>query len=254
LKANWPVAFAKGASNVKRFVAFALAGILVIGVQSPIRASAVQQQKNEMVTIQPIISVEELVLSTSLREQKVDGQMDKEMDKQNQLSIEIAKLFVEHLGKTDNVQGGGTANYVVGPSATGDFFYTPARTAFVNHGHVGLYYSSNTIVESVFPDGVRSISANVRMVEKGAVVKSVSTTNVVKRDAANWAYSQIGQPYSLNFMNNRNTGHTGAKNCSKLIWSAYLLNGGLDLDVNKGFGVYPRDIRDAKQTRFIRQI
>jgi len=85
-------------------------------------------------------------------------------------------------------------------------------------------------------------------------VKSVSTTSAVKRDATNWAYSQIGQSYSLNFMNNRNTGHTGAKNCSKLIWSAYLLNGGLDLDVNKGFGVYPRDIRDAKQTRFIRQI
>jgi len=239
---------------VKRFIAFALAGILVIGVQFPIRASAVQQHEDEMLTIQPIFSVEELVLSTKWHGKKFNGQMDKEMDKQNQLSIELTKLLAEHFGKTDKVQGGGSANYIVGPSASGDFFYTPATTAFVNHGHVGLYYSSNTIVESVFPYGVRSISANVRMVEKGAVVKSVSTTSTVKRNAANWAYSQIGQPYSFNFMNNRNTGHMGAKNCSKLIWSAYLLYGGLDLDVNKGFGVYPRDIRDAKQTRFIRQI
>lgn len=239
---------------MKRFIAFALVGILVIGVQSPIRASAVQQQKNDMVTIQSIVSVEELVLSTRLREKKINGQTDKEMDKQYQLSITIAKLLAEHFGKNVKVQGGGSTNYIIGPSESGDFFYTPASTAFVDHGHVGLYYSSNTIVESIFPTGVRSISANVKMVEKGAVVKSVSTTSTVKQNAANWAYTQIGQPYSLNFMNNRNTGHMGAKNCSKLIWSAYLLHGGLDLDVNKGFGVYPRDIRDAKQTRFIRQI
>lgn len=239
---------------MKRFIACVLAGILVIGVQSPIRASAVQHHKEEMLTIQPIVSFEEHDLSTRMRENKINRRMDKKMDKQNQLSIELSKQLAEHFGITDKVQGGGSANYIVGPSATGDFFYTPASTAFVNHGHVGIYYSNNTIVESVFPTGVRSISANVKMVEKGTVVKSVSTTSTVKRNAANWAYSQIGQPYSLNFMNNRNTGHMGAKNCSKLIWSAYLLHGGLDLDVNKGFGVYPRDIRDAKQTRFIRQI
>ncbi|MFC5604267.1 YiiX/YebB-like N1pC/P60 family cysteine hydrolase [Sporosarcina koreensis] len=234
---------------MKRFIAMALAGILVIGVQSPFRASAVQQHKDVMVTIQPNASVEEPVLSSRLHEKQT-----KEMVKQNQLSIEMTKLLAEHFGKSVKTQGGGSANYIIGPSDTGDFFYTPASTAFVNHGHVGLYYSSNTIVESIFPTGVRSISANVKMVEKGAVVKSVSTTEAVKQNAANWAYTQIGQPYSLNFMNNRRTGHLGAKNCSKLIWSAYFLHGGLDLDVNKGFGVYPRDIRDAKQTRFVRQI
>ncbi|MCM3709037.1 YiiX/YebB-like N1pC/P60 family cysteine hydrolase [Sporosarcina luteola] len=239
---------------MKRFIAFALAGILVIGVQSPIRASAVQQQKNEIVTIQSTVPGEELVLSTRLLEKNFNELLDKKTEKQNQLSIRIAKLLAEHFGKNSKVQGGGSANYIIGPSESGDFFYTPASTAFVNHGHVGLYYSSNTIVESIFPTGVRSISANVKMVEKGAVVKSVSTTDAVKQNAANWVYTQIGQPYSLNFMNNRNTGHMGAKNCSKLIWSAYLLYGGLDLDVNKGFGVYPRDIRDAKQTTFIRQI
>lgn len=239
---------------MKKFIANALAGILVIGVQSPLHASAVQQQNDEIFTIQPIVTVEELVLSIKTDEKKYNGQMVKEMDTKVQWSIEVAKQLAEHFDTTVKRQGGGSANYIVGPSASGDFYYTPASTAFVNHGHVGLYYSSNTIVESVFPYGVRSISANVRMVEKGAVVKSVSTTSTVKRNAANWAYTQIGQPYSLNFMNNRNTGHTGAKNCSKLIWSAYLLHGGLDLDANKGFGVYPRDIRDAKQTRFIRQI
>ncbi len=58
----------------------------------------------------------------------------------------------------------------------------------------------------------------------------------------------------MNFANYRNTGHSGAKNRSKLIWSAFQLHGGLDLDVDKGFGVYPRDVRDDTQTSFLRQI
>lgn len=251
----------KGANYVKRLVALALAGVLVIGIQSPIQASTVQQLKNEILTMQPGVSaeelqkqVEELVHSTGMNEDEIYEQMYKEMEEQNRLAEEEEKQLAEQFGDKASLQGGGSASYIVGPSARGDFYYTPSATAYVNHGHVGLYYSSSTIVESIYPSGVRSISANVRKVDKGAVVKSISTTSTVKQNAANWAYTQIGQPYSLNFANNRNTGHTGAKNCSKLIWSAFLLKGGLDLDVNKGLGVYPRDVRDASQTRFKRQI
>ena len=238
-----------------------MAGILVIGIQSPIQASTVQQLKNEILTMQPGVSseelqkqVEELVLTTGMNEDEIYEQMYKEMDEQNRLAEEETKQLAEQFGDEATLQGGGSANYIVGPSARGDFYYTPSATAYINHGHVGLYYSSSTIVESIYPSGVRSISANVRTVDKGAVVKSISTTSTNKNNATNWAYTQIGQPYSLNFANNRNTGHTGAKNCSKLIWSAFQLYGGLDLDVDKGFGVYPRDVRDATQTRYIRQI
>jgi uncharacterized protein YycO len=214
-------------------------------------------------TMQPGVSaeelqkqVEELVLTTGMNEDEIYELMYKEMEEQNRLAEDEAKELAEQFGDTDkaNLHGGGTANYIVGPSARGDFYYTPSATAYINHGHVGLYYSSSTIVESIYPSGVRSISANVRTVDKGAVVKSIATTSTNKTNATNWAWTQIGQPYSLNFANNRNTGHTGAKNCSKLIWSAFQLYGKLDLDVNKGFGVYPRDVRDATQTRFIRQI
>jgi hypothetical protein len=44
------------------------------------------------------------------------------------------------------------------------------------------------------------------------------------------------------------TGHVGAKNCSKLVWGAYLLKAGLDIDKNGGAGVYPRDMRDSGHT------
>ena len=248
---------------MKRIVALTLAGILAIGIQSPIQASTVQQVKNEILAMQPGVSaeelqkqVEELVLTTGMNEDEIYEQMYKEMEEQNHLAEEEMKQLAEQIVGTDDasLHGGGTANYIVGPSARGDFYYTPSATAYINHGHVGLYYSSNTIVESIYPSGVRSISANVRTVDKGAVVKSISTTSTNKTNATNWAWTQIGQPYSLNFANNRNTGHTGAKNCSKLIWSAFKLHGSLDLDVDKGFGVYPRDVRDAAETRFIRQI
>lgn len=246
---------------MKRFVALTLAGFLVFGIQSPIQASTVDQFKNEILTMQPGVSseelqkqVEELVLTTGMNEDEIYEQMYKEMDEQNRLAEEEEKQLAEQFGDEATLQGGGSASYIVGPSARGDFYYTPSATAYINHGHVGLYYSSSTIVESIYPSGVRSISANVRTVDKGAVVKSISTTSTNKNNATNWAYTQIGQPYSLNFANNRNTGHTGAKNCSKLIWSAFQLHGGLDLDVDQGFGVYPRDVRDATQTRHIRSI
>lgn len=118
-----------------------------------------------------------------------------------------------------------------------------------------MYYTSTTIIESVPSSGVRTISTTARKVDSsGAVVKSVtpSTENLDK--AANWAYSQLGESYSYNFATNRMTSHTGAKNCAKLIWSDYQIYGNTDLDNDGGFGVYPRDIRDAPDTKLVRNI
>lgn len=249
---------------MKKVVATVVAGILLLNLQFPVQASSVSKHVDQILTLQPGVSMEELQkevadlsMTTGMNEDEIYEKMLAEMEYQNQLAEEEAKQLAEEYDATDEAAiqgGGGSALYIVGPSAQGDFYYTPSATAYVNHGHVGLYYTSNTIVESIYPSGVRSISANVRKVDKGAVVKSVSATSTVKRNAANWAYGEIGEKYSLNFANNRKTGHYGAKNCSKLIWSAYLLKGNLDLDVDKGFGVYPRDVRDAKQTVFKRKI
>ena len=72
---------------------------------------------------------------------------------------------------------------------------------------------------------------------------------LAEEEAAYWANSRLGKDkYSANFATNRKTGHTGAKNCSKLVWSAYLLKSGLDIDSDKGAGVYPRNIRNSGYT------
>ncbi|QTD40978.1 hypothetical protein [Sporosarcina sp. Te-1] len=248
---------------MKKVVAMVLTGFLVSSAQFSAQASTVSYA-DQVVSMQPGVSaeelakqVEDLIVSTGMSEAEIYEAMYNEMEKQNQMAEEEAKQLAEEnaISGDAEVQGGDSgALYIVGPSARGDFYYTPSATAYINHGHVGLYYSSNVIVESIYPSGVRSISANVRKVDKGAVVKSISTSSTNKQNATSWAYGEIGQPYSLNFANNRNTGHNGAKNCSKLIWSAFKLNGNLDLDVDKGLGVYPRDVRDASQTVLKRKI
>jgi uncharacterized protein YycO len=210
---------------------------------------------NEIVELQPDVSADDLLVDVEalaenmgVSKEEILEQMYNELKENDEAGIAEAEV-VNALGSS-----GGTVS--VGTSSKGNFFYTASYTAYLNHGHVGLYYSPSTIVESVPNTGVRTISTTNRLVDKGAaMVKSVNTTLTNKTNAANWAYSRVGvDPYSYNFANNRNTAHTGAKNCSKLIWSAYMLKGGLDLDVNGGWGVYPRDVRDDRKTSLVRNI
>ncbi|MGG2026802.1 YiiX/YebB-like N1pC/P60 family cysteine hydrolase [Gottfriedia sp. S16(2024)] len=149
---------------------------------------------------------------------------------------------------------GGTVN--VGTGVKGQIYYTASQTAYLNHGHVGMYYSAEKVVESVPKVGVRTLNYLDRKVDKGnAQVKSVNTTTAKRNAAADWAYSRVGKDdYSYNFATNRKTDHYGDKNCAKLVWSAYKLKADLDLDKDKGSGVYPRDVRDAKDTTLVRKI
>ncbi len=211
----------------------------------------------EILTLQPDVSKNELLqdvrtiaANTGQSEESVLNQIYEE------LSANEEKGKAEKLARADISDYGSSGGTVsVGSSTKGNFYYTPSQTAYLDHGHVGMYYSSTTIVESVPSDGVRTISTTARKVDSsGAMVKSVTTTATNRNKAADWAKTQVGQSYSYNFATNRKTSHTGAKNCSKLIWSAYKLNGSLDLDVDGGLGVYPRDVRDAKATKLVRNI
>ncbi|MDT3498707.1 hypothetical protein NLU03_31730 [Bacillus toyonensis] len=209
----------------------------------------IKKMQPDLSTSELLSSIDEMAKNTGNTKDAIAKQIYKELKADEALGKREANEKVKTLGA-----GGGTVS--VGNSNMGDFFYTGSYTAYLNHGHVGMYYSSNTIVESVPGDGVRTLSTTARKVDKGdAVVKSVNTPWQNKNDAAWWAKDRVGKDgYSYNFATNRSTTHYGAKNCSKLIWSAYKLNGGLDLDKDGGAGVYPRDVRDAKQALTIRNI
>ncbi|MBD7909237.1 YiiX/YebB-like N1pC/P60 family cysteine hydrolase [Sporosarcina gallistercoris] len=245
----------------KTIIALSLSTTLLFGQASSV--SAISGLTNgstdlhEILKLQPDISkrellkdVREIAANTGQSEESVLEQIYTELKNNDEKGKQekAATSDVSAYGAS-----GGTKS--VGSSTKGNFYYTPSQTAYLDHGHVGLYYTSTTIVESVPSAGVRTISTTARKVDSsGAKVKSVTTSTTNRNNAANWARSQVGQSYSYNFATNRQTGHTGAKNCSKLIWSAYKLNGSLDLDVDGGLGVYPRDVRDAKGTVLVRNI
>jgi uncharacterized protein YycO len=212
---------------------------------------------DEILQMQPDLTSEEL-LSSVQTIAKNTGDTEEALVKQiyKELKNDQSKGNREKGTGEIGTMGSNGGTVPVGTSTKGNFFYTASQTAYLNHGHVGLYYMSSTIVESVPDTGVRTISTTLRKVDQGdAQVRSVSTSTANRDNAANWAYSRVGiDNYSYNFATNRTTSHYGDKNCSKLIWSAYKLNGGLDLDVNAGLGVYPRDVRDAPDTQLVRNI
>lgn len=238
----------------KSFLALSLTSMLVFGTTSI--ASAAEKDHSyldDIILMEPDLTSDELL--SSVKEISKDEGISKEKVLEQiyqEIKADQDKARKEHKSQTFGGSGG---TVPVGNSTKGNFYYTPSQTAYLDHGHVGLYYTSTTIVESVPNDGVRTIStANRKVDPSGAMVKSVTTSTENRNAAANWAYSELGERYSYNFVTNRSTSHYGAKNCSKLIWSAYLLKAGLDLDVDKGLGVYPRDVRDAPNTKLVRNI
>ncbi|QIW82524.1 hypothetical protein [Bacillus velezensis] len=173
-------------------------------------------------------------IKTELKKQE---KLDKEEDKSNRMST---------MGKNSGPK-------IIGSSSKGNVYYTPASTFGLPHGHVGMYYKGNQIVESVPKKGVRAIASSKRKVEKNAVIQNVKVSSSKKNNSVNWGYSRVGKDgYSYNFATNRKSSHYGDKNCSKLLWSAFKLKAGIDMDKDKGLGVYPRDIRDSNYTKTIK--
>ncbi|HGF7424392.1 TPA: hypothetical protein QFK82_000766 [Enterococcus faecium] len=203
---------------------------------------------DRLLELQPGLSQSELLVSID----ETARTMNISREEVIEISLSELESAIEDTEKEmRHLRGGSSGNKKLGTALNkGDIFYTPSSTLGIPHGHVGIYYAFNRIVESIPETGVRNISYVGRNVEPNAVMQSVSTTQAKRNAAANWANSRVGiDGYSYNFATNRQTAHTGAKNCSKLVWSAYLLNAGIDIDRNGGTGVYPLDIRDSNLTR-----
>ena len=200
-----------------------------------------------LLELQPGLTEEELLESITLGAEATGNTEEEFID----LALQEIKTIISG-ENTIGIQpyGGSAGTLYLSPATNkGDIFYTPSATMGIDHGHVGIYYTTTQIVESVPTTGVRKISYNGRYVESGTVMQTVSTTQAKRNAAADWANSRVGiDGYSYNFATNRTTSHEGAKNCSKLVWSAYMLKASIDIDKNGGTGVYPLDIRDSSLT------
>ncbi|WP_337913160.1 YiiX/YebB-like N1pC/P60 family cysteine hydrolase [Paenibacillus arenosi] len=224
--------------------------LLVIPVQAG--ATSVEHQLNEIVTLhgngltkaELKMDIVQLARETGKSEQQIVNQVLSEL--QSELSEDVGVF---------SSGGGNNATYLLDPSQKGHIFYTPATSYKVfNHGHVGMYIARNQIVEAANPDdGIIKSTLGSRKVDKHSKIQYVtSTTYTQDSNAADWAGGKTTGSYNKNFAINRSCGGTSF-NCSQLVWCAFKEKANVDLDNDGGLGVYPRDIRDHKSVKTIKE-
>ncbi|MFT3942860.1 MAG: hypothetical protein QM705_03440 [Ancrocorticia sp.] len=145
--------------------------------------------------------------------------------------------------------GNGRSVKLGNATARGDIYVSPASTSVIEHGHTGIYYSTSQVVEAPGSGALsKSITANDRWVQGGTEKQHVKTTQANRNKAADYAYNKMrSRPYNVNFVNNR-VAPAASYNCSQLVWGAYKVAVGIDLDYNGGSGVYPYDIKYSSLT------
>lgn len=154
------------------------------------------------------------------------------------------------VGIASSDDGACTTKKTVGNARNkGDVFHSYAKTSVFKHNHVGIYYTTATIVEAP-GSGSKSRSVTASTLKKcGPIYKMyVNTTQSNRNKAADHAYNKFrGLEYDTNFADNKNT-NNGKLNCSELVWKAYEHGADIDLDDNGGPGVYPDNIKDHSKT------
>ncbi|MBT0567337.1 hypothetical protein [Williamsia sp. CHRR-6] len=137
----------------------------------------------------------------------------------------------------------------------GDLFYSDAAQVVGNfqfeHGHMGIFVSTKETVKALDPTrGVQRKLASEARVHNPRLMY-VHASNETRALAAEYALLKEGSGYNKNFAFNRRDWEKRALgntyNCSQLVWAAYMnaTGGKVDIDGDGGWGVYPRDIRDA---------
>ena len=172
------------------------------------------------------------------------------------LRPKIAKVHLATPGQRSSGSSGSSGGPgkapLTGARRAGDVFVHSSKTAGFDHGHTGIYTKRRTVAEAP-GKGHKSRRTNVRnktvpsgktflyRIGKSAKRRSAAITQVRKY--------YLRKPYDLNFFGNRSNG-SSKLNCSELVWRAFRWSKykRIDVDGNKGWGVYPRDIQDSGWT------
>jgi len=129
----------------------------------------------------------------------------------------------------------------------GDIFHSYAFTGWA-HNHVGIYYTTTTIVEAPGIDYKSQARTAATLNKCGPIRKMyVKAQQTSRNKAANYAYNNLrGKEYDTNFAGNKTNG-SSKLNCSELVWRAYK-SVNIELDSNGGNGVFPNNILDDGST------
>ncbi|AJK64015.1 MULTISPECIES: hypothetical protein [Bacillus amyloliquefaciens group] len=133
-----------------------------------------------------IESVNNLVKQDNKTSNEILEEIKTELKKQEKLDKEDKSNRMSTMGKNSGPK-------IIGSSSKGNVYYTPASTFGLPHGHVGMYYKGNQIVESVPKKGVRAIASSKRKVEKNAVIQNVKVSSSKKNNSVNWGIAGLGR-------------------------------------------------------------
>ncbi|WP_028594472.1 hypothetical protein [Paenibacillus assamensis] len=233
---------------MKKILFLTLCALMLIAAPLQAAAGSTNQQLDQIVSLHGNgltkedlkQSIVELTKHSGLSEQQITTQILNELLSQPEDVIAYGSPV-----------DGGTIQ--LDPSAKGNLFYQPASFAGVEHGHVGLYYTPSTIVESSSPKyGVILAAVADRKVKSGARIMQVNVTSTAQNHSATeWAKGKVGLDYDIQFFHNRFC-NVNSFNCSQLVWCAFKSVANIDLDKNGGLGVYPKDIRDSSLVKTLK--
>lgn len=143
--------------------------------------------------------------------------------------------------------GGGTHNRLANAQYAGDIFVANNATAFVTHGHAGIFTSSDWCIEAPGAgQKVRSVNRASTAAAGTAVLQHVNTSATNRNKAVARAKTYIGRPYNSNFITT-NRDDKSYMNCGQVVWAAYKYGAGFDIAPN-AYYIYPFTIRDSGRT------
>lgn len=147
--------------------------------------------------------------------------------------------------------GGGSNLITFGSFDDGEMVVVTDPTSLT--GHAGLFderyyssiYSYAVLSANVAPaNGVQREQCIKYRTYDRAYGLWVPTKSGYRVAARNWAYKQMGKPYSITAAKT----DTRSFYCSKLAWGAWRYTSGLDLDGDGGFWVWPIDLVNSPYT------
>jgi uncharacterized protein YycO len=137
----------------------------------------------------------------------------------------------------------------------------PFNTDYVVPGHwshVAMYIGDGMMIEA-WKGGVRVVPVDMVNNADDAAIYRVKTSREVKQAAVQWALTKVGYPYDYKWLT-----YFGGKEvygssyyCSELIWAAYIVAGGPDIDQHPGFywkygfNVAPQELADDGDTYLV---
>ena len=137
-----------------------LASVLLGGITANATTSTNINTNQEILTLMPgmtIKEVDEMIKETATSLGKSEDEIATQILSELKTQQELTEKEKSKLTKGSRGGGSSTTTYTLGAAKyNGDVFYEPASTFSVQHGHVGIYWTPDTIVESMPGIGVRS--------------------------------------------------------------------------------------------------